>query len=59
VPNRERTWRHKAREARYRARAVVPHMWWVVCEFSGSFFYLLVVIGSSAAVWFSLTCAAG
>lgn len=47
----QRNWRHKARETWCRFRVIPAHFLWVVFEFSGSFFYLLLVLGSCGAVW--------
>src|SRR5438105_1129165 len=46
-------WRDKLRDTWQNFRVVVPgHMLWVVAEFSGAFFYVLVIVGSSLGVWF-------
>jgi len=45
------TYQHKARETWYRIKAIPSHFIWVACEFSGSFFYLWLVLGSCGAVW--------
>ena len=47
----QRNWRHKARETWCRFKVIPAHFLFVVFEFSGSFFYLLLVLGSCGAVW--------
>jgi len=41
----------KARETWYRFKIVPKHFPFVACEFSGAFFYLLLVVASCIGVW--------
>ena len=41
----------KARETWHRFKIVPKHFLFVVCEFSGAFFYLLLVVASCIGVW--------
>jgi hypothetical protein len=53
IPANQKTPWHKVRETAARLKVMPAHLLFVVCEFSGSFFYLLLVLGSCAAVWLS------
>ena len=46
----QKTAKDKARETLYRFKIVPKHFLFVVCEFSGSFFYLLLVVASCIGV---------
>lgn len=47
------TFRHKVRETWYNVKIVPSHFLFVVCELSGAFFYLLLVLASCSGVWLS------
>jgi len=49
--HKDRTWRHKLVETRCNIKAFVPHVWWIMCELSGAFFYFLLILLSCAGVW--------
>jgi hypothetical protein len=51
IPADQKTFRHKSRETWHTLRIVPSHLLFVVCELSGSFFYLLLVLASCVAVW--------
>lgn len=47
----ERAWRRKKSETWRRFKVMPAQFLFVVSEFSGSLFYLLIVLGSCLAVW--------
>jgi hypothetical protein len=52
LPQKDRTWRHKLSETLCHFKVVVKHIPFVICEFSGSLFYCLLVTISCVGVWF-------
>lgn len=51
IPADQKTFLHKARETWHSLKIVPSHLLFVVCELSGSFFYLLLVLASCVGVW--------
>ena len=48
---KERSWRYKWQQTKVHLGVFFPHLWWVICEFSGSFFYITLLLLSLLAVW--------
>lgn len=56
MPTREKTWREKWRETQYKLRIAGSHVPFVVCELSGAFFYLVLVVFSWLGVLAARLC---
>jgi len=51
IPESEKTYKHKLRETCCHFRMLPSQFLFVVCEFSGAFFYMLLVFFSCIGVW--------
>lgn len=54
IPERSKTSIHKAKETWVFLKLFPKHLLFVICEFSGALFYLILVLGSCIAVWLML-----
>jgi hypothetical protein len=53
IPADQKTFKHKFRETWHTLKIVPRHLLFVVCELSGAFFYLLLLLVSCVGVWFT------
>jgi hypothetical protein len=51
IPERDKSFIHKGKETWVHIKLVPKHLVFVIFEFSGAFFYLLLVLVSCVAVW--------